>query len=214
VSDDVYQVPDDRRPRPAISTDDEAYAAVQRVVESLVPSVQQLVKNAFADVIFAQLVRPLLATAVEWRDRAVDRRDRHYELLGRWADIHKIVNDSTHSRTAPVSFLAAAYVADGDLPPYDSGIPFDTTKLTPAQIDELHQHHAHPDFEYATTEGPRKAWDDEMVPPRDEVTGKPGEGWEPDITSVDPEAWERFDNTEQRYWRRRKPSLQQGDDFS
>lgn len=64
--------------------------------------------------------------------------------------------------------------------------------------DELHQRHAHRAYEYATTEGQRKAWDDEMVPPA-------GVGWELNITSTDPEAWERFDYHEERYWRRMRP---------
>lgn len=61
--------------------------------------------------------------------------------------------------------------------------------------DELHQYRRHPDWEYATTRGPRKAFDNQ--PPD-------GDGWEPNITRADPEAWERFDYHEEAHWRRRR----------
>lgn len=61
--------------------------------------------------------------------------------------------------------------------------------------DELHQYRRHPDWEYATTRGPRKAFDNQ--PPD-------GDGWEPNVTRADPEAWERFDYHEEAYWRRRR----------
>lgn len=71
--------------------------------------------------------------------------------------------------------------------------------------DELHQRHAHRAYEYATTEGQRKAWDDDMTPPWDHELNRHGDGWELNITSADPEAWERFDYHEERYWRRLRP---------
>jgi len=64
--------------------------------------------------------------------------------------------------------------------------------------DERHQRHAHPAYEYKTTEGPRKAWRWVDDPPD-------GDGWELNRTSVDPDAFERFDYTEERYWRRLRP---------
>lgn len=64
--------------------------------------------------------------------------------------------------------------------------------------DELHDRRQHPAYEYATTEGQRKAWDDEDVPPE-------GEGWERNRTASNPQAWERFDYTEEAYWRRLRP---------
>lgn len=64
--------------------------------------------------------------------------------------------------------------------------------------DELHQRNAHPAYEYATTQGQRKAWSWVDDPPE-------GEGWELNATSVDPDAFERFDYTEERYWRRLRP---------
>jgi hypothetical protein len=67
-----------------------------------------------------------------------------------------------------------------------------------ATDDQLHERRAHPAYEYATTEGPRKAWDYADVPPE-------GEGWEPNATESNPEAWERFDYTEESHWRRLRP---------
>ncbi|WP_420032285.1 DUF6247 family protein [Streptomyces sp. cg28] len=65
---------------------------------------------------------------------------------------------------------------------------------------ELHARRAHPDYEYATTEGPRKQWDDIDVPPHDEE-GEPEPGWERN-TDAGRDGWERFDYTEESYWRR------------
>ena len=64
--------------------------------------------------------------------------------------------------------------------------------------DELHQRCAHPAYEYATTEGQRKAWDDADTPPE-------GDGWELNATTADPDAFERFDYHEERHWRRLNP---------
>ena len=53
-----------------------------------------------------------------------------------------------------------------------------------------------PQYEYKTTSGPRKMWEDYDKPPE-------GEGWEPDPDRGRPgESWERFDNHEEAYWRR------------
>lgn len=60
--------------------------------------------------------------------------------------------------------------------------------------EELHQYRAHPAWDYKTTEGPRKRWDDVDVPPE-------GEGWVLN-TAAGRNGWERFDYTEERYWRR------------
>ncbi|WP_409186471.1 DUF6221 family protein [Amycolatopsis sp. VS8301801F10] len=64
--------------------------------------------------------------------------------------------------------------------------------------DELHQRNAHPAYEYKTLEGQRKAWREVDDPPE-------GGGWELNTTSVDLDAFERFDYTEERYWRRLRP---------
>jgi hypothetical protein len=69
---------------------------------------------------------------------------------------------------------------------------------------ELHRDHAHPAWEYATTQGQRKTWDDADVPPE-------GDGW---IRNVEAgrDGWERFDYTEESYWRRPRaePRQQRG----
>jgi hypothetical protein len=57
----------------------------------------------------------------------------------------------------------------------------------------------HPDYEYKTTQGPRKYWDDADTPPE-------GEGWERNIYRAGGEGWERYDYHEESYWMRRKPS--------
>ncbi|MFB6809438.1 hypothetical protein [Streptomyces sp. NPDC056387] len=68
----------------------------------------------------------------------------------------------------------------------------------------LHAQRRHPDWEYATTEGPRKQWDDIDVPPRGE-DGEPDPTWERNLDAGHPgEGWERFDYTEESYWRRPK----------
>jgi len=56
----------------------------------------------------------------------------------------------------------------------------------------LHEREIHPDYEYKTTQGPRKAWD-----------GEPDlsiEGWEENVDLNG--GWERFDYHEERYWKR------------
>ncbi|MFD4740588.1 hypothetical protein ACFWNQ_24970 [Streptomyces virginiae] len=68
----------------------------------------------------------------------------------------------------------------------------------------LHAERRHPNWEYATTEGPRKAWDDVDVPPCDYM-GRPEPGWERNVDAGRPgEGWDRFDYTEESYWRRLK----------
>lgn len=62
--------------------------------------------------------------------------------------------------------------------------------------DELHQERVHPAYEYETVTVGRKSYEDDRPP---------GEGWERNITSVDPQGWERFDYTEDSYWRRLRP---------
>lgn len=61
----------------------------------------------------------------------------------------------------------------------------------------LHSRCMHPDFEYETTDGPRKAFD----------CHKPaGEGW---VRNVEEgrNGWERFDYHEEAYWRRPRQKL-------
>lgn len=68
--------------------------------------------------------------------------------------------------------------------------------------DQLHFRHGHSCFQYATTTGPRKAWEHSMEPPRNDA-GEIEEGWELNRTERDPDAFERFAYSEERYWRRR-----------
>jgi hypothetical protein len=64
----------------------------------------------------------------------------------------------------------------------------------------LHALFAHPGWEYATTVGPRKQWDDAGTPPCGD-DGLPDETWERN-TDAGRDGWERFDYTEESYWRR------------
>lgn len=72
---------------------------------------------------------------------------------------------------------------------------------------ELHARRAHPDFEYATTRGPRKQWDDVDRPPAGEKAD-PDYTWERNVDAGRPgQGWDRFDYTEESYWRRRKSTV-------
>lgn len=81
----------------------------------------------------------------------------------------------------------------------------------PAETPEqLHARFAHPGWEYATTTGPRKQWDDVDVPP----TGDdclPDPTWERN-TAAGRDGWERWDYTEESYWRRLRPHPRPAED--
>ncbi|MFG3170547.1 hypothetical protein [Streptomyces sp. NPDC048200] len=82
------------------------------------------------------------------------------------------------------------------------------TEDTRSTVDtaRLHAERRHPDYEYATTTGPRKQWDDSDVPPYGD-DGEPDTSWESNVDAGQPgTGWERFDYTEESYWRRRKQS--------
>lgn len=66
---------------------------------------------------------------------------------------------------------------------------------------ELHARAAHPAYEYETTEGPRKQWDNPEEPPE-------GEGWEPNTAKGYRDGWARLEYTEESYWRRLKPEAE------
>ncbi|MFG2540702.1 hypothetical protein ACGFU4_36230 [Streptomyces sp. NPDC048511] len=86
---------------------------------------------------------------------------------------------------------------------YENGVD-DVVAAQPRETDqELHARGAHPAWEYRTTEGPRKQWDDQDVPPRNEE-GEPDLSWERNV-DMGRDGWDRFDYTEESYWRRRKP---------
>ena len=66
----------------------------------------------------------------------------------------------------------------------------------------LHEHRMHPDYEYETTTGRRKCFDEHEPA---------GEGWERN-REEGRNGWERFDYHEEAYWRRLKPSSANGRD--
>lgn len=78
----------------------------------------------------------------------------------------------------------------------------DGPTMAQATAAALHAEMRHPDFEYRTTEGPRKQWDDVDTPPADE-NGDPDPSWERNV-DAGRDGWERWDYTEESYWRRRK----------
>lgn len=72
-----------------------------------------------------------------------------------------------------------------------------TTTQRLARLESwLHSRSAHPDYEYETTDGPRKDWDDSATPPD-------GEGWESNGDNAG--GWERWCYHEESHWRRRRP---------
>lgn len=64
----------------------------------------------------------------------------------------------------------------------------------------LHAREMHPDYEYTTTDGPRKSFDQHRPE---------GEGWEVNIHQGR-EGWDRFEYHEVAYWMRRKPAARAG----
>lgn len=70
----------------------------------------------------------------------------------------------------------------------------------PETGEELHSRFAHPAYEYRTTTGPRKQWDDADTPPVDE-SFNPDPTWERN-TDAGIGGWMRFDFAEESYWRR------------
>ena len=78
----------------------------------------------------------------------------------------------------------------------DGGVVMDETDN---ELDTLrqycHAHCCHPWYEYATTDGPRKAFDEHMPA---------GLGWERNVEEGT-NGWERFDYHEEAYWRRLIP---------
>lgn len=63
-------------------------------------------------------------------------------------------------------------------------------------VREMHMIGIHPGYDYKTTEGQRKNWNDWDTPPE-------GEGWERNFDRG-MQGWERFDYTEKSYWRRKR----------
>lgn len=85
--------------------------------------------------------------------------------------------------------------------------PYDGSAQTVVDMARLHAERRHPDYEYATTEGPRKQWDGVDDRPRGD-DGESEAGWERNVDAGMPgEGWERFDYTEESYWRRSKQAV-------
>ncbi len=61
----------------------------------------------------------------------------------------------------------------------------------------VHDRQCHPEYEYETTTGQRKAFYAENESPV-------GEGWERNL-DCGRKGWERFEHHEESYWRRKKP---------
>jgi hypothetical protein len=72
-------------------------------------------------------------------------------------------------------------------------------KVAAMKPEELHSDRMHPGYEYATTVGQRKHWDDAEVPPD-------GDGWVRNV-NTGRGGWNRFDHTEESYWMRPKPTV-------
>jgi hypothetical protein len=85
------------------------------------------------------------------------------------------------------------------------GHPVDDNTQTVVDTAMLHAEFRHPGFEYRTTSGPRKQWDDIDRPPAGENCD-PDYTWERNADAGRPGmGWDRFDYTEESYWRRLKP---------
>lgn len=87
------------------------------------------------------------------------------------------------------------------------GHPTNENNQETVDTARLHAERRHPGFEYRTTEGPRKQWDDINEPPHGD-DGEPEPGWERNVDAGRPGmGWDRFDYTEESYWRRPKPQV-------
>lgn len=97
--------------------------------------------------------------------------------------------EAVATKPAPDAFVLADL--DSKLAIVDEFAPVPREPETDA---ELHARFRHPAWEYETTEGQRKQWDHQDTPPE-------GDGWERNL-EAGRDGWERFDYTEESYWRR------------
>lgn len=212
-----YEIPESQLPRPAIPTPEDALAAVQATIADVVGDTwQPIIQQAVTELIFTDLIEPLLATARTWQERAVHRREQFSRLAHRWSAVRDLVLGNAAPDEAQQLIkaqIASYYQADGHLPGmagfglYGLVGLMDPGKFTEQQVDELHARRMHPLYEYRTTSGPRKKWDDVDTPP-------PGTGWELNKTSEEPDAFFRDDYREERYWRRLKSAPAQSEELS
>jgi hypothetical protein len=76
-----YAIPEDRFPQPALPTADEAWLATVETVSAILgPTYRPIAVEAISRPLFEHLVRPLLESAKEWRQRAVAPRQAHSQL--------------------------------------------------------------------------------------------------------------------------------------
>lgn len=84
------------------------------------------------------------------------------------------------------------------------GHPYTSENQHAIDMARLHAERRHPDYEYATTHGPRKQWDESDRPPAGE-NSDPDHTWSPNVDAGRPGmGWDRFEYHEEAYWRRPK----------
>lgn len=143
-------------------------------------------------------VRALADTLVSVQDRARAQDDR-INALGRQPVPTADSLTRVRALEAWKARLPGALGVPDDMHLIEAAVNRAARPRQDTRIDaELHRDMAHPDFEYETTETPRKCG----------YSKKPyGDGWEPNPhVTGDGRNWQRFDNTEEEYWMRRKPS--------
>ena len=118
----------------------------------------------------------------------IDKDGPKIEFFRIYAD-----DSGNHSRNIEFDNSSPIYLNEQDILQNIFGASasstFDCIRLEKA----LHSLRAHPDYEYETTEGPRKNWN--QNPPE-------GNGWENNKDYHD--GFERFDYHEEAYWRRKQ----------
>ncbi|MCX4697026.1 hypothetical protein [Streptomyces sp. NBC_01373] len=114
--------------------------------------------------------------------------------------------------TDKTPWCCAGYVSECPLcPEYGTrmidpcpGHPAEDANQQVVDTARLHAERRHPGFEYATTRGQRKQWDDADRPPAGENCD-PDHTWQPNLDAGRPGmGWDRFEYHEEAYWRRPK----------
>jgi hypothetical protein len=75
----LFAIPEDGRPSPPLPTIKEAEAATSRVIRSIFPAWPALTRQAVSDVVWRNLVKPLLRSAEAWQGRALEEKDEANE---------------------------------------------------------------------------------------------------------------------------------------
>lgn len=123
--------------------------------------------------------------------------DDEYVLLGGHRRVDADEFWQQHGEPAPDPAVIADL--DAKLALVDEIEPHEEPREPETDV-QLHTRFAHPAWEYRTTSGPRKQWDDADVPPTGEE-GDPDPTWERNV-NAGRDGWERWDHTEESYWRR------------